>query len=55
MMFQIRQGDVFIERLESPPKEVGAEIEREDGRLLLALGEETGHAHAIVEDDASAL
>ncbi|MBD5656134.1 MAG: hypothetical protein IAI50_13305 [Candidatus Eremiobacteraeota bacterium] len=44
---------MFIERLECRPLEVGEEIERDDGRLLLALGEATGHAHAILEDDVS--
>jgi len=53
MTFQVRQGDVFIERLGDRPEAVGAEIERDNGRLLLALGEATGHAHAILEQGVS--
>lgn len=42
-----RQGDVLIERVDSMPKP-GTEIDREsDGATVLALGETTGHRHAI--------
>jgi len=47
---QFRQGDVLIERLDTPvdPKKEGLkEIAPENGRLILAHGEVTGHAHAI--------
>ncbi len=48
---QYRQGDVFLERVAKA--KVGAKIPRTDGRIVLAYGEVTGHAHAIVEDDAA--
>lgn len=45
-----RQGDVLLERIESA--DLGAEIPRDAGRIVLAYGESTGHAHAIHEPDA---
>jgi hypothetical protein len=47
---QYRQGDVFLELVGDA--EVGAEVPRADGPVILALGEATGHAHAIREDGA---
>ena len=41
-----RQGDVLIIPVESIPKAVEP-VERENGRVVLAHGEVTGHAHAI--------
>ena len=43
---QSRQGDVLIHRRETP---IGAavEIPRDGGRVILAYGEVTGHAHAF--------
>lgn len=41
-----RQGDVLIRRVAKLPNVVEA-IERENGRVVLAHGELTGHAHAI--------
>jgi hypothetical protein len=51
--FQARQGDVFIEAATSLP--AGArEVPRDGrGRLILALGERTGHAHAITDRAAT--
>lgn len=43
-----RQGDVLLVRLDSDPG-AGADIPREGGRVVLAHGEVTGHAHAIAE------
>lgn len=44
--FQVRQGDVFLERIEVIP--AGAkERKRDKGRVILAYGEATGHAHAV--------
>jgi hypothetical protein len=44
--FQARQGDVFIERCRTP--EGGLEpVPPEGGRVILAHGEATGHAHAL--------
>jgi len=43
---QAMQGDVFIERISKLPDGVTA-IKKEQGRVVLAHGEVTGHAHAI--------
>lgn len=43
-----RQGDVLIERVESLPSNL-TPVSRENGRVVLAHGEVTGHAHAIVD------
>jgi hypothetical protein len=45
-----RQGDVLIRRVDSLPK--GARDVTRQGRIVLALGEATGHAHAIAEGAA---
>lgn len=42
----IRQGDVLVERIPSLPKNIKP-IARENGRVVLAHGEVTGHCHAI--------
>lgn len=43
-----RQGDVLIVPVKSIPK--GAKpVPRENGRVILAHGEVTGHAHALLE------
>ncbi len=41
-----RQGDVLIERIDSMPRNC-TKIDRENGRVILAHGEVTGHAHAL--------
>ena len=46
-----RQGDVLLVRIDGGPRS-GATVPREDGRIVLAHGEVTGHAHAIVDDAA---
>lgn len=43
---QFRQGDVFVEKCEKPAAEL-VPIEQDKGRVVLAYGEVTGHAHAI--------
>jgi len=43
---QFRQGDVLIERVASMPDVAMTEVKTE-GRVVLAYGEVTGHAHAI--------
>jgi hypothetical protein len=48
--WQYRQGDVFLERVHDA--ELGAEVPRERGAVILAWGEATGHAHAIRDDGA---
>jgi hypothetical protein len=47
-----RQGDVGIVRVSRiPPK--ATPVERDQGRIVLAYGEVTGHAHAIAEESAT--
>lgn len=49
---QIRQGDVLLEAIE--PDEIPANatpVAPENGRYILAHGEVTGHAHAVVADE----
>lgn len=46
-----RQGDVMIQKVKAIPASLPA-VEREAGRLVLAHGEVTGHAHAVAEMDA---
>lgn len=41
-----RQGDVAIQRIASLPKKLKL-VERDAGRVILAHGEVTGHAHAF--------
>lgn len=43
---QYRQGDVLLVKVDSLPAQK-KKIERESGRIILAHGEVTGHAHAI--------
>ena len=45
-----RQGDVLLVEVETIPEEASAEPR--SGRIVLAEGEATGHAHAIHERDA---
>lgn len=47
----IRQGDVLIVPCPNLPADT-AVVARENGRLILAHGEATGHAHAIVDEAA---
>lgn len=47
-MTQFRQGDVLLIKVDSLP-ELTEAVEREDGRLVLARGEATGHAHVVRE------
>jgi hypothetical protein len=48
--FHVRQGDVLLVAVDAIPE--GAERQPRRGRLVLAEGEATGHAHAIEESDA---
>jgi hypothetical protein len=54
MKVQIRQGDVLVESCEEPTGEL-TPVEPEGGRVILAHGEATGHAHAIPMADAALL
>jgi hypothetical protein len=47
-----RQGDVLIIPVESIPERLDP-IGREDGRVVLAHGEVTGHAHVIKAEQAA--
>jgi hypothetical protein len=43
---QFRQGDVFLTTATDVPAGA-APVDRDNGRIVLAYGEVTGHAHAI--------
>lgn len=47
---QFRQGDVLIQRVEQLP----VDAKPDKGRVILAHGEVTGHAHEIAMDAAEA-
>ncbi len=47
MTIQYRQGDVLIRKIDSVPADVKRVDWREEGRVILAHGETTGHAHAL--------
>jgi hypothetical protein len=49
--WSVRQGDVLIVRLEGDVAS-GKPVKRDGGRVVLAYGEVTGHAHAIRERGA---
>ena len=46
-----RQGDVIMIAVKSMPNDT-TPIARESGRIILAHGELTGHAHAIADEQA---
>jgi len=50
---QYRQGDVLLVEIEQPSR-TGKPIAPEDGRIILARGELSGHAHAIQGNDGQA-
>lgn len=45
-----RQGDVLI--IPTKQRAVGKQVKRDNGRVVLAYGEVTGHSHAIKEKEA---
>jgi hypothetical protein len=49
---QYRQGDILLVSLRTPPEHVTRDVERSGGRLILAEGEATGHAHTIISESA---
>ncbi len=51
---QYRQGDIFIESIPTIPTEAEV-VPREDGKIVLAYGEVTGHAHVIADRGAELL
>lgn len=46
-----RQGDVLVRHVEELP-DGARKIKRDEGKVVLAYGEATGHAHAIAERGA---
>ena len=48
MKLEFRQGDVGIDKIQSIPKEAK---KQKYGRIVLALGEVTGHCHEVLEED----
>lgn len=48
---QIRQGDILIERVDKLPKNLIRQ-KPENGRIILAHGEVTGHHHSLAADPA---
>lgn len=48
-MKQYRQGDVFMEKIDTLPQDL-KQHDKDQGRIILAYGEVTGHAHAVVDD-----
>jgi hypothetical protein len=50
---QYRQGDVLLVRVEDDVMaRPHQSVARDGGRIVLAYGEQTGHAHAIADADA---
>jgi hypothetical protein len=50
-MLQYRQGDVLLEKIDGLPED--AQRQTDDGRIVLAWGEQTGHAHALLTQYAT--
>lgn len=48
--FVIRQGDVLVRRVKSIPASAKPKA-RDNGRVILAYGEVTGHAHQVMVAD----
>lgn len=52
-MLQFRQGDVLLVQRDDWPEQDNGQwdpVDRDEGRVVLAYGEQTGHAHALTED-----
>lgn len=47
----MRQGDVLLVPVDTVPK--GKKVKKDNGRVILAYGEVTGHAHAFESDVAT--
>ena len=48
-----RQGDVLLQAVDAIP-DAAQPVARDGGRIILAYGESTGHAHAIEAPEAEA-
>lgn len=51
--YQIRQGDVLIERIDGETTHVEGTDARKNKRVILAEGEVTGHCHEVVGSQIS--
>lgn len=49
---QIRQGDIFLDLVAGLPSGC-TKVARDKGRVVLAYGEATGHAHAFTDADVT--
>lgn len=56
-MTQYRQGDVLVRLIASADVNYGKlkKVDKDEGRVILAYGEVTGHAHAFAKEDRVAL
>ncbi len=54
-MLMYRQGDILIVQRPAHADQRALPMDREDGRIVLAWGEATGHAHAVVDREATLL
>lgn len=54
MKAPLRQGDILLVPVEAVPDGL-KEVPREEGKIVLAEGEETGHLHAIDSPEATFL
>ncbi len=54
MRAPLRQGDILLVPVEKVPSGL-TEVPRENGKIVLAEGEETGHLHAIDSPEATFL
>jgi hypothetical protein len=52
---QFRQGDVLLTRVRGRVPKAAVAIPRDNGRVVLAYGEVTGHAHAIRDEGVALL
>ena len=46
-----RQGDVYLVKVDEPIPTNAVPVQSDRGRLVLAYGEVTGHAHVIEDED----
>jgi len=54
-MLMYRQGDVLIVQRQSDADRQARPMGREQGRIVLAWGEATGHSHAVADKEATLL
>ncbi len=54
-MGQFRQGDVFLKKVSAPASKNLKDVARENGLVVLAHGEVTGHCHSIASASACLL